>query len=165
MWGGMREILLGIHIFLAIIWVGGVLFIGWGVYPAARILPFRIQQRFFLSLMVHSHRFFTVAGIGVILTGVLLGTLVGPISQWGDIWTTAYGHTWISALVTAMITLLWGGVVSYKSSMKVFSHPALWKSAEAIHTGALKQAFFTIALIESVEVIGFIVLICFMVSF
>src|SRR5699024_12871696 len=36
----VRQILLIVHILLAIIWVGGVLVVGWGVFPAARTLMY-----------------------------------------------------------------------------------------------------------------------------
>lgn len=160
---GMHHILLSLHIILAIVWVGGVLFVGWGVYPAAKILPFEIQRQFFLSLIHWTHWLFTIAGSGVILTGILLGTALGPIRHWNDIWQTNFGSTWIAALIIALVVLCWGILIGYKYSLKVFSNIALWQDAETGNKRPLIRNLMKIAMIESVEVIGFIAIIFLMV--
>ncbi|MFS8630402.1 MAG: hypothetical protein LOD92_04450, partial [Bacillales bacterium] len=48
---GLHSFLLGCHILLAAIWVGGVLFIGWGVYPVVKKMPPSRQQAFLHALM------------------------------------------------------------------------------------------------------------------
>ncbi|GAB3057195.1 hypothetical protein [Virgibacillus ainsalahensis] len=160
----IRQILLVVHIFLAVLWVGGVLFVGWGVFPAVRILAYEIQRKFFLTLMHWTHWFFTALGSGVILTGILLGTVAGPISNWDDVLNTTYGNTWFTALIVGIITLLWGVVVGYRHSIKIFSDIWLWKNAESGNKKPLTMALMQIAAVESVEVIGFITLIYLMVS-
>src|SRR5699024_372491 len=122
----VRQILLMVHILLAIIWVGGVLFVGWGVFPAARTLTYKVQREFFHALMKWTHWLFTLAGAGVIATGTLLGTVGGPIKTWDDIWQTTYGHIWATAFIVATFTLLWGITFGYKQSMKVFSEEKRW---------------------------------------
>lgn len=165
MFGGMRQFLLGVHIFLAIIWVGGVLFVGWGVYPAAKSMAYEVQRKFFLSLMSWTHRMFTAAGSGVILTGVLLGTVAGPIRHWDDIWHTEYGNIWFSALIIGLFTLLWGVFVGYRKSTQIFSKTFLWKIAENGNKQPLTHALASLVVIESIEVVGFLTLIVLMISF
>src|SRR5699024_12655166 len=98
-----RQFILGVHILLAIIWVGGVLFVGWGVFPAAKALAYNVQRSFFLTLMRFNHRFFTCADLGVIVTGILLGTLLGTIHSWEQVWQIIYVHTWLTALVIGVV--------------------------------------------------------------
>ncbi|SFD95914.1 hypothetical protein SAMN05216238_106149 [Lentibacillus persicus] len=159
----LRQALLIVHILLAITWVGGILFIGWGVYPALRKMTFLQQRQILLALMQWSHKFLTGAGAGVILTGILLGTVFGPISQWGDIVDTRYGNIWFTALVIGSITLLWGIFVGFKQSIKVFGNTRLWQQADHGNKQPLFKALIKIALLESVEVAGFAALIMLMV--
>src|SRR5699024_12731952 len=48
----LHQLLLGTHIFSAILWVGGVLFIGWGVFPAVRYFTYENQRKFFLGEII-----------------------------------------------------------------------------------------------------------------
>jgi len=159
-----RQFILGVHILLAIIWVGGVLFVGWGVFPAAKTLAYNVQRSFFLTLMRFTHWFFTGAGLGVIVTGILLGTLLGPIQSWEQVWQTTYGNTWFTALVIGVVTLIWGVVIAYRQAIKVFTNTSIWQEASAGSPRKLNKALFRIALTESVEVIGFMLLIYLMIS-
>src|SRR5690625_7652970 len=110
----MRELILVLHIFLAIIWAGGIMFIGWGVFPASLKLPLAKQRYFLISLMKSTHHLFSLAGFFVIITGILLGTVFGPIRTWDYLWSTTYGNIFVVALLIGIITLLWGIVVGYR---------------------------------------------------
>lgn len=156
------QMLKGFHILLAIIWVGGVLFVGWGVYPAIRKMTFSNQRVFLSALMKHTHWLYTLAGTGVILTGVILGTVLGPIKHWSDIWNTSYGNTWISAFIIAIFTLSWGVFVGYKQASSVLSNDTIWDLAENGVKKPLYLALLKTAAVESVEGIGFIVLLTLM---
>src|SRR5699024_4507348 len=148
----LRQILLSIHILLAIVWVGGVLFIGWGVYPASRKLAPQQQRIFLKSLMEWTHRLLTLAGIGVITTGILLGTAAGPLQSFHDIWHTTYGNIWVSALIISLLTLAWGIFVGYRHSLKVLGNDSLWMHAENGNHQPLTKAMLITAAVESVEV-------------
>jgi putative copper export protein len=160
----IRQIVLAIHIFLAILWVGGVLFVGWGVFPATRFLAFETQRQLFIKLMGWTHWLFTFLGIGVIGTGVLLGTVFGPLSSWNDVLSTTYGNIWLTALIVGVFTLLWGIVFGYRYSMSVFNKQSIWDQASNGDTKPLFKSLAKLAAVESVEGIGFIVLIFLMVS-
>jgi copper resistance protein D len=155
----VHEILLGMHIFLAVIWVGGIFFIGWGIYPVAKTMPTSQQQLFFRSLMRWTHWPLTLAGSGVIITGILLGTVAGPIRHWHDLWNTTYGHIWLAALLIGIATLVWGVFVGYRQAMNIFTDDSLWQQAESGDTAPLAKAMATIVAVESVEAIGFVALI------
>lgn len=161
----LRQALLIVHILLAVIWVGGVLFVGWGVFPAAGTLSFKVQRHFFHALMKWTHWLFTLIGVGVIATGTLLGTVGGPLKSWNDVWHTTYGHMWATAFIVASFTLLWGISVGYTHSMKLFSENEIWvwQMAENGDKKPLNRSMVKIAAIEAVETIGFIILIAIMV--
>ncbi|GAA0446409.1 hypothetical protein GCM10008983_25300 [Lentibacillus halophilus] len=159
----IRQIIVFLHILLAITWVGGVFFIGWGVVPAIRKEAYTDQRRFLLALMQWSHSLLTGAGGGVIATGILLGTVFGPISRWNDIWHTYFGTIWMMALVVGILTLFWGVWIGFRYSIGVLSDAALWEAADNGDTTPLFRALAKAALLESVEVAGFVTLIVLMV--
>ncbi|WP_205599203.1 hypothetical protein [Oceanobacillus halotolerans] len=161
----LHQIVLSIHILLAITWVGGILFIGWGVYPVAKKLAYKEQQLFFQMLMKHTHWIFSLAGFGVIGTGIILGTVLGPLDSWHDVWNTRYGTIWVTALLVALFTLAWGVFVGYRQSMKVFRDNTLWENATRGNTKALNKAMMLTTILESVEVIGFLILLGSMMAF
>lgn len=49
------QVVLWLHILMAITWVGGVLFVGWGGFFAFRRFPFETQYRLIRDLMKYSH--------------------------------------------------------------------------------------------------------------
>ncbi|OZU87167.1 hypothetical protein CIL03_18385 [Virgibacillus indicus] len=161
----MREIILLIHILLAIVWAGGIMFIGWGVYPASMKLSLSIQRQFLITLMKWSHHFLTLAGFFVVLTGIILGTVLGPIHSWNMLWNTDYGNTWLTALGIGIFTLLWGIFIGYREMMHIFTDDFLWKEAENGNKRPLIRELVRLAALESVEVISFVVLIYLMISF
>lgn len=149
----------GLHIFLGITWVGGVMFVGWGVYPAVKKFKPTEQRKILSSLIKWTHWLFILAGAGVITTGVLLGTVGGMIRSWQDIWLTSYGNIWLTALLIGLFTLAWGVFVGYRKAMKVISNESLWKLAETDETKPLNKALLGVAVLESVELLGFVALI------
>ncbi|RYG74539.1 hypothetical protein EU245_02185 [Lentibacillus lipolyticus] len=160
----LRQLTLIIHILLAITWVGGVFFIGWGVFPAIRNMTFARQRELLLAIMQWAHKLLAAAGCGVIGTGLLLGTVFGPISSWSDIWFTRYGNLWITAFIIGSLTLLWGIFIGFRKAISVCLDDALWNQADNGDKKPLFQALTKTAMLEFGEVAGFITLIVLMVS-
>lgn len=159
----LRQLLLGFHILLGIIWFGGVLFVGWGVFPASQKLQPTAQREFLSQLMAWVHWPFSLTGIGVIVTGIILGTIGGPLKSWEAVLTTSYGHLFTTAFIVAVVTLLWGMFIGYNHTMKVFSQTDIWKKAEEGNKKPLTKAFIGIAALESVEIIGFLIILTCMI--
>lgn len=158
----MYQTVLWLHIVIAILWVGGVMFVGWAVYPASNKLD-RAQQRTFLTaLMKHTHWLFVIEGIGVIFTGILLGTILGPIDQWSDLYTTMYGRKFIAAFFLAVFVLLWGSLIGFRKTMNVLEDNTIWNLAKKDMCTPLNRAFRFTALVAGVEVIGFLGIIALM---
>lgn len=159
----IRQMLLLLHVLLGIAWVGGVLFIGWGVFPAAKKITLRQQRLLFLSLMRGSHRIFVLLGIGVIISGILLGTVYGPVKDVEILFHSVYGQRWLIALMIACFVLSWGSFVGNRYAVRIFSNRSLWQQADRGVGKTLSKMMVTIAAIESVEVAGFIAIIYVMV--
>lgn len=159
----LRQLLLGIHIFLGIIWFGGVLFIGWGVFPASNKLKPSTQREFLSHLMNWVHLPFTFVGVGVIATGTILATIGGPLKSWDAVISTTYGQLYSTALIVAVFTLLWGIFVGYRYAMHIFSNQELWINREQGSKRPLQRAFFKIAVLESIEIIGFLTILTCMI--
>ncbi len=157
------QTVLWLHIFLAIIWVGGLLFVGWGVFPATKALAVRDQRQMLLTLMKSSHRIFTITGTGVIVSGTILGTLLGPIKSWEILWQTSYGNQWLIAFLVGIGTLLWGSTISYRHTIKVLNADHLWILAEKGYKRFLNNSLFILALVAGVEFFGFVILITLMI--
>src|SRR5699024_186994 len=102
----VRQIFLFIHILFAIIWVGGILFVGWGIFPALRKFSYENQRVVLLAIMTHAHLWLTLIGIIVIVTGYLLGTILGPLSSFNQMIETPYGHKFLTALTIGILALL-----------------------------------------------------------
>lgn len=159
----LRQIILFIHILLAIVWFGGVLFVGWGVFPASQKLKPTIQREFLSHLMSWVHWPLTFLGLSVITTGIILGTFLGPLKNWEVFFSTSYGHLFTTALIVAIFTLLWGMFIGYKHTMTILSRTDIWIKAEEGNKKPLRKAFFGIVALESVEITGFVIILICMV--
>ncbi|UJL46689.1 hypothetical protein KFZ58_01650 [Virgibacillus sp. NKC19-16] len=123
------------------------------------------QRQFLIQLMKWAHHLFALIGTGVIATGILLGTVFGPIHSIDVIWNTPYGNIWLAALLIGIFNLLWGIFVGYREMMIIFTDDYFWKEADKGNKSPLRRQLFRLAVLESIEVFGFIVLISLMVAF
>ena len=139
------------------------MFVGWGVYPSVASLPYIQQKKVLAAVMKRSHPLFIVEGIAVILTGFLLGTVLGPIHTWSDVWGTAYGQKWLAAFLIASFSLVWGAAVSYKTTMNVLMKNHLWTLASNGNITPLRRSLLFAACLASVEIAGFIFILFLMV--
>lgn len=159
----LRQLILGIHILLGIIWFGGILFIGWGVFPASQKLKVTVQREILFHLMSWIHWPLTFAGIGVITSGIIIGTVGGPIKTWDSLILTSYGRLFLTAFIIALLTLLWGVFIGYRHVIKVMSQNDLWYKAEKGDKHPLRKALMGVVLYESVEVSGLLAVLTCMI--
>lgn len=160
-----RTGLLFIHILFAMIWVGGILFVGWGLFPATKKFGFAMQRKILLAVMKWAHPFLIAAGFLVIVTGVLLGVVFGPLTHWGVILESSYGRKWLAALSVGIFTLFWGTFVGFLQMKRLFQTDFYWIEAEKGKKMPLFKELFRLVILESVEVVGFLVLLYIMVRF
>jgi uncharacterized membrane protein len=97
-----------LHVLLGILWFGYALSMYFLVAPALMELPESQGRITNARLGAIGARVFPFVAVLVVLLGVIRGTLFGPINSLEDLFGTAYGWTWLVALV-ATLGLLYTG--------------------------------------------------------
>ena len=95
-----------LHVIAAITWFGAVIYGDFILIPALSTLPLEIQRTAGGAVGLRATKIIPAAAIAVIVLGILRGTVWGPIKSF-DALTTAYGITWLVALVLAIVTYAW----------------------------------------------------------
>ena len=91
-----------LHVLLGIVWFGYALSIYFLVSPAVVALPEPAQRDTWGRLGALAARVLPgVAGL-VVLLGILRGTVFGPIDSLDALFGTAYGLTWLVALIVTI---------------------------------------------------------------
>jgi uncharacterized membrane protein len=97
-----------LHVLLGIVWFGYAISMYFLVAPALAKMAEGPQREAYLHLGQLGQRVFPIVAPLVILLGILRGTVLGPIDALDDLWTTAYGITWLVALVGAIALVVNG---------------------------------------------------------
>ena len=100
-----------VHVLLGIIWFGYSLALAIFVIPALSKLPIPAQRQMGIALGERGTPIIDVLAPTIAVLGFIRGTLLGPIGSVADVFTTAYGVTWLVALVAITATFLWGRFV------------------------------------------------------
>jgi uncharacterized membrane protein len=95
-----------LHVGLGVMWFGTSLYAAAILIPALQTLPLPKQREFGAAVASQGFRVIRPVAIAVIALGIIRGTLFGPIDGLDDL-TTAYGMTWLVALVLAIVTYFW----------------------------------------------------------
>lgn len=96
-----------LHVLLGITWFGAAITANLVFIPALMKLPLDRQREIGGAYGDQASKVLPIAAMGVILLGILRGTVFGQIRSLEAL-TTAYGITWLVALVLATGTFLWG---------------------------------------------------------
>jgi uncharacterized membrane protein len=91
-----------LHVLLGILWFGYALSMYFLVSPALMQLPEHQGRITNSRLGAIGKRVFPVVAILVLLLGIVRGTVFGPINSLEDLFGTAYGWTWLVALVATL---------------------------------------------------------------
>src|SRR5919112_2325367 len=105
-----------LHILLAILWFGNTLSLATITIPVLSRLPLVRQQEIGGPLGEQGLRVIDIVGPAVIILGIIRGTVLGPIRDLNTLLGTAYGLTWLVALVVAIGIYLWGRYVIVPST-------------------------------------------------
>ena len=100
-----------LHVLLGIIWFGNALAVAAILIPTVNALPLSTQRQVGGSYGERATRLFDVVVPLIIILGVLRGTVFGPIHDTDTLLGTAYGITWLVALVAVLATFSWGRFV------------------------------------------------------
>ena len=152
-----------LHVILAMLWFGGVLYVDFVMIPAFNTLPLTTQRVVGSAVGLRGNKIIpTVAGL-VILLGILRGTVFGQIRSLEAL-GSAYGITWLVALVLAIGTFMFGLRVISPSLERL----AAIGDAEALNPDGTASAKLT-ALLSTVkrnvllELIGFVAIFTCMI--
>ena len=97
-----------LHVLLGIVWFGYALSIYFLVSPAIVALPEPAQRETWGRLGALAARVLPGVAALVILLGILRGTVFGPIDSLDALFGTAYGLTWLVALIVTIGLIVHG---------------------------------------------------------
>lgn len=148
-----------LHVILGIFWFGAILYSDFILIPAINTLPLATQKAVGAALGVRGNRIFPAVAVAVLILGVIRGTMFGPIKSF-DALTTAYGITWLVALVATIVTIVFAVRVLGPSLERLGSIP----DAEALNPDGSASARLT-TLLEQAKRNSFLELGLFLVIF
>ena len=162
MWGLI--VIQWLHVFLGIFWFGSTLYLDFVVIPAVMTLPLEQQRSVSKPLTMFSERVIIPAGILVILLGLVRGTIFGPVRSLDFLFGTAYGITFLIALLAALATFAWGQLVLTRAARRLDT----FQLAEMMQTdGKVALAFAAqvqrVKLLALLELLGFFVIFTCMI--
>ncbi|HEY7848292.1 MAG TPA: hypothetical protein VIC83_08885 [Candidatus Limnocylindria bacterium] len=91
-----------LHVLLGITWFGYAIAIYFLVRPAINQEPEAQQRLTYTRMGALAARVMPFVSLGVLLLGIVRGTVLGPIQSVEAAFTTAYGITWLVALVVTI---------------------------------------------------------------
>lgn len=149
-----------LHVLLAILWFGNSLSLATVTIPALGRLPLVRQQEVGAVLGQQGLRVFDIVAPAVILLGIVRGTFLGPIRSVDALIGTAYGLTWLVALVVAIATFLWGRYVIVPATRDLATAPV---NADGTPTEELNRALTRAKRVTVLELAGFLVVFTCMI--
>lgn len=99
-----------LHVLGGIFWFGGVLFMNFVIVPGIRAMSISGQKEFGTAIG-RTARIVLPIGYLTIALGILRGTVFGPIQSVDFLFGSAYGITWLIALLIAVMLILYGQFV------------------------------------------------------
>lgn len=109
-----------LHVLAGIAWFGGYMFMALGVWPALLRRPPTEAKATLQTMDRFAGRLMMLSGTLVFWLGLLRGTWLGPIKSWGYLLTTAYGRTFLMALLLTLVLTVHGAVSSRTMYAKVW---------------------------------------------
>jgi len=95
-----------LHVLFAVTWFGGHIARVLLVEPAVRTLPPESQTVFNRYIEKYGTRIFVPAIVGVGITGILRGTVFGPVKSFDVLFGTPYGLTFLAAIAFGLLLAL-----------------------------------------------------------
>jgi hypothetical protein len=108
-----------LHVLLGILWFGAALFTDVVLIPAINHMSLEKQREIGAAVGARGTAVFRVVGLLVIGLGFIRGTVFGPIKSL-EVLTTAYGITWLVALLVTIALYLWAFTI-YTGALKALT--------------------------------------------
>jgi uncharacterized membrane protein len=100
-----------LHVLLGIFWFGSTLYADVILVPTLMGLPLEKQQEVSGRLAQRSSQILLPVAALVVALGFLRGTVFGQLHSVADVFASAYGVTWLVALLTGVALLGWAFIV------------------------------------------------------
>jgi uncharacterized membrane protein len=149
-----------LHVLLGIMWFGNALVLDVIVIPAINRLPIVTQREISSYIGSRATPIFHVVVPLIIVLGFIRGTVLGPIKTVELLLGTAYGLTWLVALVVTVLTYLWGLFVIIPA-LRAMERVPLKPDGSA--TAELEAATNRVKLVVSLELVGFFIIFTCMI--
>jgi hypothetical protein len=152
-----------LHVLLGIFWFGTVLSTNTIFIPVLNRLPLDRQREIGGAYGELAARILTPVAIGVIVLGIVRGTLLGPIKSL-DLLTTTYGITWLVALAAAILTFTWGERVIKPAIQRMNAiEPARALLPDGSPSPEMNQSIGFVKRVAALELLGFFVIFSCMI--
>ena len=115
-----------VHVLAAILWFGGSVFFSLLLMPNIGVLPPEQQRRFGRAITPKLKTFFSATAGIVMLFGIIRGTLLGPIKGLDILFGTAYGLTWLAALIVTIGLAVLGARFVGPTAERMYHDDSLW---------------------------------------
>ncbi len=149
-----------LHVLLGILWFGNALALDLIVIPAINRLPMVAQREISSYIGARATPIFHVVVPMIIVLGFVRGTFLGPIKSVDILLGSAYGMTWLTALIVTILTYLFGLFVILPALRRMDAVPL---SPDGSATPALVAATNRVKRLVTLELIGFLVIFTCMI--
>ncbi len=149
-----------LHVLLGITWFGYSLALAIFFIPAISRLSIPTQRQIGAALAERATPIIDVLAPSILVLGIIRGTLLGPIDSVEDAFTTAYGLTWLLAMVVIVAVFLWGRFVIVGAVDRLAAAPL---TPDGGPTPELEVALARAKLVTVLELLGFFVLFTLMI--
>ena len=149
-----------LHVLLGILWFGTVLSLDVIVIPAIDRLPIVARRDISAAIGARATPLFQVVVPAIIVLGIVRGTVLGPIDGLDALFGTAYGVTWLVALVATVGTYLYGFLVLVPAIRRMEAVPV---GPDGAASPGLAAATDRVKRLVGLELLGFLVIFTCMI--
>ena len=149
-----------LHVLLGVLWFGYSLSLAVIIIPAINRLALTRQREIGQYLGERGESVIDFVGPAVILLGFIRGTWLGQIDSVSDVFSSAYGLTWLVGLLAATATFLWGRLVIGGALDAMNGVPL---AADGTATPELLAATDRVKLVVVLELVGFLIVFSCMI--
>lgn len=126
-----------LHVLMGITWFGGYIFLDLILWPTLLKLPATSAGATYALMGKFAGPIMATSGSLVVLLGIIRGTFLGPIRSFEFLFGSAYGMTWLIALVLTLLLTIWGASVHDRVIGPVWEGDRLRPGvARRVYTGA-----------------------------
>lgn len=119
-----------LHVAAGAAWLGGSVFANFFLLPYTLRQPTERQRALIRTLLIGPERLMIGAALLVVVTGLVRGTLLGPISG-PEALGRPYGLVWIASIVVIALVFATGGRLTGPAMRRLAQEDHLWENGSA----------------------------------